>query len=91
MTVELAFLSILVAVLIGVPSASSQHAPEQPVRHDHPVASLVWLSVPGFWVATLLVLGASLYVPTWPTLGYIDFRTDPIGNLQTMLSSRRSR
>ncbi len=85
-TVELAFLSILVAVLVGVPlgvlSAMHQNSLYDTITR---VASLVWLSVPGFWVATLLVLGASLYVPMWPTLGYIDFRTDPIGNLQTML------
>ncbi len=85
-TVELAFLSILVAVLIGVPlgvlAAMRQNTLYDTITR---VASLVWLSVPGFWVATLLVLGASLYVPTWPTLGYVDFRTDPVGNLQTML------
>src|SRR5207247_5140528 len=85
-TVELALLSILVAVLIGVPlgvlSAMHQNSVYDSITR---VASLVWLSVPGFWVATLLVLGASFYVPTWPTLGYIDFRPDPIGNLQTML------
>jgi peptide/nickel transport system permease protein len=85
-TVELAFFSIITAVLVGVPlgvlSAMHQNSLYDTVTR---VASLVWLSVPGFWVATLLVLGASFYVPTWPTLGYIDFPTNPVGNLQTML------
>jgi peptide/nickel transport system permease protein len=85
-TVELAFFSIFTAVIVGVPlgvlSAMHQNSLYDTITR---IASLVWLSVPGFWVATLLVLGASLYVPSWPTLGYIDFATDPIGNLQTML------
>ena len=85
-TVELAFFSILTAVIVGVPlgvlAAIHQNRPVDAIAR---VASLVWLSVPGFWVATVLVLGASLYVPTWPTLGYIDFPTNPIGNLKTMV------
>jgi peptide/nickel transport system permease protein len=85
-TIELAAFSILVALMIGVPlgvlSAMYQDSPFDVATR---LASLVWLSVPGFWVATLLVLGASLYVPSWPTLGFIDFPTDPVGNLKTML------
>jgi peptide/nickel transport system permease protein len=85
-TIELAAFSILVALMVGVPlgvlSAMYQDSSFDVVTR---VASLVWLSVPGFWVATLLVLGASLYVPSWPTLGFIDFPSDPIGNLKTML------
>jgi peptide/nickel transport system permease protein len=85
-TIELAGFSILTAVIVGIPlgvlAAMHQNGPIDAITR---VASLVWLSVPGFWVATLLVLGASLYVPTWPTLGYIDFPSNPVGNLQTML------
>ena len=85
-TVELATLSILTAVILGVPlgvlSAMYQDSAFDIVIR---LASLVWLSVPGFWVATLLVLGASLYVPSWPTLGFVDFPSNPIGNLKTML------
>ena len=73
-TVELATFSILTAVIVGVPlgvlSAMYQNSAFDVITR---LTSLVWLSVPGFWVATLLVLGASLYVPSWPTLGYIDF------------------
>jgi peptide/nickel transport system permease protein len=85
-TVELAAFSILTAVILGVPlgvlSAMRQNTAFDIITR---LTSLVWLSVPGFWVATLLVLGASLYVPSWPTLGYIDFPSNPIGNLKTMV------
>jgi peptide/nickel transport system permease protein len=85
-TVELAFFSIFTAVLVGVPlgvvSAMYQNSLLDSITR---ITSLVWLSVPGFWVATLLVLGASFYMPSWPTLGYIDFPSNPIGNIQTML------
>ena len=85
-TMELAISAILTAVILGVPlgvlSAMRQNSAFDIITR---LASLVWLSVPGFWVATLLVLGASLYVPSWPTLGYIDFPSNPIGNLKTMV------
>jgi peptide/nickel transport system permease protein len=85
-TIELALFSILAAMVFGVPlgvlSAMNQNTRFDVVTR---LASLVWLSVPGFWVATILVLLASLYVPSWPTLGYVEFRTDPIGNLKTMV------
>ncbi|MDQ3810451.1 MAG: ABC transporter permease [Chloroflexota bacterium] len=85
-TVELALFSILTAVIVGIPlgvvAAMQQNGVADTITR---VASLVWLSVPGFWMATVLVLGASMYVPTWPTLGYIDFPSNPVGNLQTML------
>jgi peptide/nickel transport system permease protein len=85
-TVELALFSILTAIVIGVPlgvlSAMHQNSTFDVVTR---LTSLVWLSVPGFWVATILVLLASLYVPSWPTLGFVEFKTDPLGNLKTML------
>lgn len=85
-TVELALFSIVTAIVIGVPlgvlSAMKQNTPFDVVTR---LASLIWLSVPGFWVATILVLLASLYVPSWPTLGYVEFKNDPIGNLKTMV------
>jgi peptide/nickel transport system permease protein len=85
-TIELALFSILMAVIVGVPlgvlAAMHQNGPVDAITR---LVSLVWLSVPGFWVATVLVLGASLYVPTWPTLGYIDFPSNPVGNVQTMV------
>src|SRR6185369_2983252 len=85
-TIELALFSIFTAIVIGVPlgvlSAMKQNSGFDVLTR---LASLVWLSVPGFWVATILVLLTSLYVPSWPTLGFVEFRTDPIGNLKTML------
>jgi peptide/nickel transport system permease protein len=85
-TVELALFSIVTAIIIGVPlgvlSAMKQNTAFDVFTR---LASLIWLSVPGFWVATILVLLASIYVPTWPTLGYVEFKNDPIGNLKTMV------
>ena len=85
-TVELALFSIVTAIIVGVPlgvlSAMKQNTAFDVVTR---LASLIWLSVPGFWVATILVLLASIYVPTWPTLGYVEFKNDPIGNLKTMV------
>jgi len=85
-TVELAVLSILLATVVGIPLGVLTAVDENGwldglVR----VASLLCLSVPGFWLATLAILGTSLYLPSWPTLGYVDLLSDPVGNLKTML------
>ena len=86
MTVELALFSILAAIVVGIPlgRALGDEA-EFRVRRGHQAGQPRLAQRPGFWVATILVLLASLYVPSWPTLGFVEFRTDPLGNLKTML------
>lgn len=85
-TIELALFSIVIASAVGV-SLGAVAAIRPGSRLDGAVRlfSLLGLAVPGFWIATLLVLVFSLYLPTWPILGFVELARDPLANLQSLL------
>jgi peptide/nickel transport system permease protein len=84
-TGQLALFSLALATAVGIPlgvlSATRRNGPVDALIR---VGSLIALSVPGFWLATLLILGASRWVPSWPTLGYVLPQDDLFGNLKAM-------
>ncbi|MEX2542123.1 MAG: ABC transporter permease [Trueperaceae bacterium] len=49
------------------------------------VGSIVGLTLPSFWVGVLFIYAFSLYIPAWPSIGYVSFGSDPVGNLQRLL------
>ena len=48
------------------------------------ISSIIGLTLPSFWVGVLLLYVTSMYLPNWPTIGYVAFSDDPIGNLARM-------
>lgn len=46
---------------------------------------LVGLSIPSFWLGSLLLMGAGIYLPQMRTVGYVGFFEDPLANLSVML------
>ena len=84
-TLELAVLSTLLAILIGIPvgvvSATHQfHFTDDILRF----ASLIGFSLPRFWVGTLFLLAVSLWFPGFPILEYVPLSVDPARNLMIM-------
>jgi len=83
---ELAGLGVLLAVVFGVPMGVAAA-----VRHntgtDYVASSvaLVGLSMPDFWMGTLLVLLLSITVRWLPPTGYVPFSADPVANLKLIL------
>lgn len=79
---ELAFLAIAFALLVGIPIGALSA-----VWHDSwadaaiRFGSVLGYSVPNFWVATLTVLVGSLYLPGLPILQYVPLSEDPRRNL----------
>lgn len=49
------------------------------------LVSIIGLTLPSFWVGVLMLYGASIYLPAWPTIGYVPFFEDPAGNLSRMV------
>ena len=85
-TAELAFLGMLVALLVGIPGgivAGWFHR----TRLDSTLSALaaVAMSMPAFWLASLLVLAFALKLRIVPSGGYISFLDDPLGNLSLMV------
>jgi peptide/nickel transport system permease protein len=85
MTLELATLSLLLAILIGVPlgvlaAVRSGKASDHVARS----AALIGQSVPHFWLGLLLITWFAVDLNWLPSFGYVTMR-DPVGNLEHLL------
>lgn len=47
--------------------------------------SLIGLSIPNFWLGSLMLMGVGLYMPSWQIGGYTAFLEDPAANLKIMV------
>jgi peptide/nickel transport system permease protein len=85
-TLELVGLSMVVALAIGV-VAGVISATRQYSRLDFliSVLGLTGISLPNFWLGTMLALVFSVKLGLLPFGGYTPFTEDPIGNLKCML------
>ena len=86
-TLELAAAATLIAVAIGLPlGLLSAMRPNSRVDLAARIGGLVGLSLPSFWLGTLIIVLFSLYLRWLPnTGGYVDFVRDPLGNLALLL------
>ena len=84
-TLEIAMLGSLFSLLIGVPMGVAS-ALKQNKLPDHALRFLAvgWLSIPSFWVGTLLVTLPALWWHYAPPVGYTNIWDDPIRNIQQM-------
>ena len=85
-TLELTFLALLIAVTVGVPLGVLS-AVKRDSAHDYVsrVAGLVGVSIPGFWLATLLLLFTSRVFGWVPPLNYVSPFEDPLANLSQFI------
>jgi peptide/nickel transport system permease protein len=85
-TVELAFLSMLIALLIALPiSVISAVRKNTVIDHAGTLFALSGLSLPNFWLGIMLILLFSVQWNLLPASGYVEFSRDPLGNLQRMI------
>jgi len=82
-TLELAAAATLIAVAIGLPlGLLSAMRPRSRADVIARIGGLIGLSLPSFWLGTLIIVFFSLYLRWLPnTGGYVDFVHDPLGNL----------
>lgn len=84
-TIELAVLSVLVAVLIGIPTGIFAAARKnRPADYVSNAVGLAGLSIPNFWLGLVLILLLAIKVDLFPASGYVPFFEDPLGNLYRM-------
>jgi peptide/nickel transport system permease protein len=85
-TLELALLSLLVAVLLGVGSGVLAAVRRGSwVEWLANMAALLGLSVPSFWLGIMLILVFAIILGWLPASGYVSPLDDPVGNLQRMV------
>jgi peptide/nickel transport system permease protein len=84
-TLELALLSILIAIVLGIP-AGVIAAVRRGSLPDYAgsMLALVGLSIPHFWLGLLLILLLAVRLRILPASGYVPFLDDPIENLRRM-------
>ena len=82
-TLELAAAATVIAVAIGLPlGLLSAMRPRSRADVVARIGGLIGLSLPSFWLGTLIIVLFSLYLRWLPnTGGYVDFVRDPVGNL----------
>jgi peptide/nickel transport system permease protein len=85
-TLELTAIGITFAVLVGVPiGVVSAVRPGRFVDHLVRIVGLLGISVPGFWLGTVLILLVSLRLGWLPSGRFVHLWDDPAENLRRML------
>jgi peptide/nickel transport system permease protein len=85
-TVQLTLVSMLLAVLIALPLGVASAA--NPGRLSDAVSrlvALIGLSIPNFWLGTILILLVSLGLGWLPPFGFVSLLDDPWLGAQTLL------
>ncbi len=81
-TLELGLLAAVIATLVGIPlGVVSAARPNSPQDFAARTGGLIGLSIPEFWLATMVLLFTSLYFQWVPPVIWIPFFDDPVGNL----------
>lgn len=85
-TLELALLSMMLAVVIGV-SVGVIAATHRGRAADYAGSSfaLIAMSIPHFWLGLMFISVVATHWSVLPSSGYVPFAEDPLGNLQHML------
>ncbi len=85
-TVELTLLGLGAAIVIAIPTGCLM-ATLRSSTADYVVriVSIAGVTVPAFWLGTMLIYGTTALLPGVQVVGYVAFATDPVGNLQRMI------
>jgi peptide/nickel transport system permease protein len=85
LTLELATLSLLLAILIGVPAGVIAAVRQgRPSDHVARFGALLGQSVPNFWLGLLLITWFAVELRWLPAIGYVSMR-DPVANLEHLV------
>lgn len=85
-TVELAILALGFAILVAIPAGViSALRQDTPLDYLVRITSMAGLSMPNFWLGTLLLVFPALWFRWIPPLGYVPIFKDPQVNLQQFL------
>jgi peptide/nickel transport system permease protein len=85
-TLELAALSLLVGMAIGIPAGIIAAVRRgKPEDYATTSAALVGLSLPNFWLGLMMISLFAVELQWLPAGGYVPFKDDPLRNLEHMV------
>jgi peptide/nickel transport system permease protein len=76
------FFALLIAIPVGLISAARQDTIQDYIARS---AAILGLSVPGFWLATLLIVLPAIWWGWRPVSGFVEFSRDPVGHVTQLL------
>ena len=86
LTAEIAFISVVLSWLVGIPVAVvSALRPNSIADSLARFTSILFIAVPGFWVGMLIVLGLLFWFGYRAPMAGVSFLDDPWSNLQIVL------
>lgn len=81
LTLLATMLSLLISIPIGVICATSQDRfPDYSLR----ILTIGWLSIPGFFIGSILIIFPAKWWGYSPPVGYVEFWDDPLKNLEQL-------
>ena len=82
LTFELAVITLVISIVLGIPAGIFM-ALKQDTATDYVIriGSLLGLSIPNFWIATMIILWGVVYFDWSPRLEYVSIWKDPFANL----------
>jgi peptide/nickel transport system permease protein len=85
-TLEMLVFAVILTALIGVPfGVISAVKRNSPIDYAIRIFSIGGLSIPGFWLGTLLLLLPAIWWGYLPPIGKVRFTDDPMQNLEQYL------
>jgi len=85
-TLELAFLAMIITVIIGIPvGVLSAIKKDKFFDNAARVLSFAALGLPNFWQAAMMILVASVVFNWFPPMSFVSFFEDPASNLKLMI------
>lgn len=85
-TLELALAATVISLLWGVPlGALAALNRGGIVDRIARAGTFLGLATPVFVLGVVLVLAATTWAPSWPTLSYVPFSEDPVGNIKSLI------
>jgi peptide/nickel transport system permease protein len=86
-TIELGFLGLIIAQIIALPIGTvSALRQDKSVDYLGRSLAILLISVPSFWVGTMIVVFPSIWWGTMPPIMYIRLRDDVLGNLGMVIA-----
>ncbi len=85
-TVELSIFAIFIDIIIGVPLAIySAIRQDTPTDYVSRIIAIIFMAIPTFWVGTMITVYPAIWWGWSPSVNYIPFLENPIGNLEQFL------
>ncbi len=85
-TLELGLMGLIIAQLIALPIGIYSALRQDKIGdYISRTFAILCISIPGFWVATLVIIFPAIWWGYMPPIMLIRFSTDPLGNLQMFI------